>query len=109
VIRDTVSAIGEDWPVQPGVRIGFLRAEPSPFRGSVKIVYSTRTRTGVRVNVYTSSGRLIRTLSGASRGRAVGALVWDGRDESERVAEPGVYYAVPDGDTRETLKLVKAR
>ena len=66
---------------------------PNPFNPSTTIRYDLPASAKVGLVVYDVAGRLVRTLVAAETvGAGSHEVVWNGRDESGRVASAGVYY-----------------
>src|SRR5439155_21712562 len=73
-------------------RVLSLAAWPNPARGVVRLSYSLARGAAVRVELFDTAGRRLRTLLDAPLVLAgQHALTWDGRDARGRRAAPGVY------------------
>jgi flagellar hook assembly protein FlgD len=48
----------------------------------------------VRIRLFDSEGRLVRTLTDASLTAAGGSALWDGRDQAGRTVRIGVYVVL---------------
>ena len=92
-IELTNSLIGvEPLPGASGVRPIELSAPyPNPTRGAVVCAFETSDASDVRVAIIDAAGRLVRsaTLPGMAPGRRT--WMWDGLDQSGRVAPAGAY------------------
>lgn len=74
-----------------------LAVHPNPF--SCRVLFATQGRASgaVRLRIYDSGGRLVRSFLGGERPGADGNhLVWDGRDDTGRELPSGVYTAVAE-------------
>jgi hypothetical protein len=81
---------------------------PNPFRGRALLSYALPRESRVSLRVYTSDGRLVRTLAEAYQAPGLHQAVWDGRDDLGRVSGHGVYYCrLQAGELGATAKLVK--
>ncbi len=85
---------------------------PNPFNPETWIPYRLAVPTDVTVSIYSSSGRLVRTLEFGhqsvgiyeSRSRAA---YWDGRNSlGERVASGVYFYTLTAGDFTATRKML---
>jgi hypothetical protein len=76
-------------------------AAPNPFRSVVHITWQDSS-TG-DMNIYDTSGRLIRQLNGSS-----GHTIWNGIDAAGNVVAPGVYFITDTSDNCIT-KVVKLK
>jgi hypothetical protein len=86
----------------PGARRYALRASPNPFRTRSAIRLSSSILQPSALCVYDACGNLVRILAGPE------PLFWDGRDETGRELEAGVYVCRVRADaSAPTLRLVK--
>ncbi len=69
-----------------------LSAYPNPFRSHVRVSYRLPSDASVRLEVYDSLGRLVRTLVDTPERRGGHTAVWDGRESNGRQAAPAVYF-----------------
>lgn len=76
-------------------------AIPNPFRTATRIEWvRPETPVTTSVGVYSASGRLVRTLTGAVTNDREANVVWDGRDGRGDLVSAGVYFVraeTPDG------------
>jgi hypothetical protein len=87
-----------------------LAAHPSPFHGSVTIVYSIPTAGPARLRVLDLRGTVVRTLLDERRADASRSLRWDGRDERGADLGAGVYVIqLEAGPATATRKVVRMR
>lgn len=88
-----------------------LAAEPNPTTAETRIALRVpETATRARIGIYDVSGSLVRKLADDRLPAGLQHLRWDGRDESGRIAVPGVYFMrVEAGATILSTKLVVAR
>ena len=90
----TVSADGTSSPVArgPGVVRG---ARPNPFNPETRIEFELNRATRVRIDLFDSRGRHVRTLVDDRFAAGLHAVPWSGRDAAGRRVASGVYlYAV---------------
>ena len=90
-------------------RIQLHAPYPNPFTRAVHLGFSTDDETPVRLDIYTISGRRVRTfVAGGSGPGSPQVLLWDGTDEQGRGLPPGVYLVrLVAGDRVESRRLVK--
>ena len=96
-------------PGESGVpdRIVLRAAIPNPFRGSTTIQYEVPTRTRVVVEIFSVSGRRIRTLETGLREAGAHILHWRGTDDAGRRASSGLYFCrLRAGDSVQTQRIV---
>jgi TolB protein len=86
-----------------------LRAQ-SPARARSSIHFATPRETETSLEVFDSTGRLVRRLLRQRLGAGAHTSVWDGRDDSGRACPAGVYHCrLVSGEASRTAKLVLAR
>lgn len=66
---------------------------PNPFNPTTTITFALTAPNYVRLEVYSVSGRLVRTLADGSWEAGIHAVVWDGRDDGGSDVSSGVYFA----------------
>jgi hypothetical protein len=66
---------------------------PNPFNPSTAIEYVLAGPSRVRLEVYSPTGRLLRTLANGEQPAGVRTAFWDGRDSAGNPAGSGVYLA----------------
>ena len=87
-------------------RFGLLQNEPNPVIHFTRIAFNLTESAMVDLNVYNIKGQLVKTLySGVTSKHTV---MWDGKDESGKELENGVYFynMIVDGKVAETKKLI---
>ena len=84
---------------------------PNPFNGSTTICFTTGYRSSVRLAIYDTAGRLVRTLVDETLPGGEHRVVWDGRDAQGRNAPSGTYICrlVVGARRVDTLKLTYLR
>lgn len=83
---------------------------PNPFPGSTMLSFSLAKGEHVRLSVYDSQGRHIRTLVDGELNAGTHAVPWDGRDDGGRHVASGIYrYAVhtAEGDLSRTMSVLR--
>ncbi|MFH1680013.1 MAG: CehA/McbA family metallohydrolase [Candidatus Eisenbacteria bacterium] len=79
-------------PRAQGPSLAFLApARPNPFRSSTSLPFFLNAPEEIRIEVFSPSGRLVRSLLHRSLPGGAHHAAWDGRDERGREAAPGVY------------------
>jgi len=67
---------------KPNFNISNFKVFPNPFKSSINISYPNTN--GLNVSIFTSSGKLVKTLSQSPN-------VWDGKDNSGNQVPSGIY------------------
>jgi hypothetical protein len=84
---------GIDEPVRDGLGFRLLPASPNPFKGTCAISFEMAGPAAVRLCVYDTRGRLVRTLiDGAVRSAGRHVVRWDGADGEGMPVSPGVFF-----------------
>ncbi len=92
--------IGESTGVEnpepaPRLPLALSAAQPNPFRplaGSAEFQVDLGAEAELSVAIYTSAGRLVRTLHQGSAADSSTVFAWDGRDDRGGVVSSGVYF-----------------
>ena len=66
---------------------------PNPFNPSTELSYTLSRPGTVRLTIYDVSGRRVRELVNEPQGTGPQSAEWDGRDDDDRSAPAGVYFA----------------
>ncbi len=83
---------------------------PNPFRGHTSLSIALPEAGKMRIVVYDTSGRAVRTLVDETYTAAVHRVVWDGRDDGAWLVGPGVYFArITAGTSRAERRLTLIR
>jgi hypothetical protein len=98
-------------------RLDFVGNYPNPFKKKTYFAYrlTEQTTEPVRIQIYTVSGRMIRTLySSSSEEINYAEIYWDGRDEDGAMIANGVYFYKltarrGDHEIERTMKMAKLR
>ncbi len=100
---DSVSGAPE---VSVQTRNTLLGAVPNPFNPSTKLAFEMASAGHARLRVYDAAGRLVVTLVDEHRSEGQHQVIWNGRDESGRMASTGVYlYRFDTGHFVETKRM----
>ncbi len=89
-LPEPASDAGVDVADVSGVRLG--RNVPNPFSTETTICYNVSSKGKISLEVYTLTGRLVRTLVDRNVGAGPHQVTWDGKDSSGRDVGSGVYY-----------------
>jgi hypothetical protein len=66
---------------------------PNPFNPSTEVRFSLAERSVIRLDVYSVSGRLVRTLAEGAWAAGTHAVSWDGTGADGNEVASGVYFA----------------
>uniref|UniRef100_A0A7V3RIN4 T9SS type A sorting domain-containing protein n=1 Tax=candidate division WOR-3 bacterium TaxID=2052148 RepID=A0A7V3RIN4_UNCW3 len=86
---------------------GAITIFPNPFKDKLDIRFQIPDN-NIRLKIYDACGRLVRRFNHLSATQYGGnspsnQIVWDGKDESNRIVSPGVYFiTIENPATKET-------
>ena len=102
------TGVEEEAPA-PGV-YELAQNRPNPFNPTTTIRFTIPVDGDVKLNVYSTSGRQVKSLMNESIQSGSHSVVWDGRDDAGRETGSGVYfYRIESGDFHQTRKMVLIR
>ncbi len=81
---------------------------PNPFKPTTTINFSMADPGHVSLNVYDTSGRLLKTLLDGDRSSNTYQLTWNGTDDNQTSVSSGVYFykLTIDGKTIDTKRMI---
>jgi hypothetical protein len=102
--------VSENQAVRSSANSVFLVCNPNPFAKNVAIDWSAGLHTQAVLQVYDVTGRLVRTLAQSSIPGHKSLTVWDGRDETGKEMESGIYFVcLKAGYEMSYTKVVRVR
>jgi hypothetical protein len=94
-------------PAGPSFTFALGAASPNPFRSSTRIGFTLPQMAATRLDIFDTSGRLVRTLADGAIPAGDHEVDWDGTDRSGRRMKAGIYFcrlqAGPDRATRRVV------
>lgn len=93
-------------------RACFITPGSNPWRPGSAIRFGLAAPGAVRVTLYDTRGRVVRTLLAAGLPAGERQVSWDGRDDGGRAVPPGVYLvqlATPTGNSTHKLTVLRHR
>jgi len=89
---------------------------PNPMGSATQIEYAIPTASRVSIRIYNISGQLVKILVDELKEPGQYGINWDGRDQTEQRAAPGVYFyklevhtGLETGDYKNTKKVILLR
>jgi hypothetical protein len=76
----------------PGIGVGLDQSVPNPVGRGTRIGFRLAAAGRVDLDVYTSTGRHVRSLAAGPRAAGSHVLEWDGRNGDGRRVPPGLYF-----------------
>jgi len=87
--------------------IQVLPAVDNPFNPSITIKYFIQSVDNVIIKIYGSLGKEIKTLVNETNLPGEYEVVWDGRDNGEKIVSSGTYfYQIQVGDYVQAKKML---
>jgi hypothetical protein len=74
------------------IRMALAQNNPNPFNPRTTIGFDISSPSHARLEIFSASGRLVRTLVDAVRPAGSHQVVWDGRDDAGRSVGSGIYF-----------------
>ncbi|MEN3038369.1 MAG: FlgD immunoglobulin-like domain containing protein [Candidatus Kryptonium sp.] len=94
-------------PVDLPKKFELYQNYPNPFNPSTSISFDLPEDAFVTLKIYNIIGQEIRTLVNEFKNAGRYTVVWDGKDNSGKVAPSGIYfYRIAAGNFSKTLKMV---
>jgi len=94
-------------PAEPVAQTFQLKQNyPNPFNPSTTIPYTLNESSLTKLTIYNTLGQEVRTLVNENQGPGVYGVVWDGRDNSNRLVASGTYiYRLQTDDFTRTRRM----
>jgi len=105
-------------PLTPGIEhentnpkfynFALMQPTPNPFNTRTTIRYSLPTQVKVTLSIYDVTGKLVKNLLSATRSAGEYSVTWDGRDETNKKVNAGIYfYTLKTSDKSISRKLIR--
>jgi subtilisin family serine protease len=92
------------------VTLRLLPADPNPFSSETRVRYSLGATSDMSLQIFDTSGRLVRTLEACRQPAGQYEIRWDGRDAAARPVPAGLYLSrLQAGSEVATRKLILTR
>ncbi len=110
IISDNPGLSSAEEEVRIPTRLALHANRPNPFPGATSIRFDLPQPTPVRLQIFDTSGRLVRTLVDQALPPGNHRVVWDGRDGGQQPVASGVYYSVlQTGGTERSRQMLLMR
>ncbi len=114
---DEISYVTRDWIVETDATgthemVAVAKSElfqniPNPFNPTTKIKFALKDNGVVRVVIYDTRGRKVKTICNGMHTHGIHTYVWDGTDDNNRKLASGIYfYRVESKQYTKTKKAV---
>jgi len=102
-IENTITAVKDN----PENYLSLLENYPNPFRTETRIKYDIPVSSHVSLTIVDLSGKLIKTLVDQNESPGIKNILWDGKDESGKKVETGIYiYRLSVGNRSLSRKMI---
>ncbi len=94
----------------PSLPTGTVIVTPNPTMDQIRIGFALGRAAPVTVRIFDASGAQVRTIAAGLRQAGDRWLAWDGRDDTGRVAQSGIYFIKitgPDEDAIGRVVLIR--
>jgi len=119
-IRSAVSGMLKEYGVEPSQGSGQMlggrgsgvprleaQSHPNPGNSEINIAYILPAATDVRIQIYNTSGQLVRSYDMGEQGPGRHSVQWDGRSDDGKTASSGLYlYRIEAGSETVTNCMV---
>jgi photosystem II stability/assembly factor-like uncharacterized protein len=94
-------------PAQPVAQTFQLKQNyPNPFNPSTTIPYTLKKSSLTKLTIYNTLGQEVKTVVNENQGPGDYSVVWDGRDNTNRLVGSGTYiYRLQTGDLTRTRRM----
>ncbi len=87
--------ISNDENTTPAILVTELQPiYPNPFNPIAYIPYTLETKSEVKINIYNTRGRVVKTFDLGAQKKGYHRITWDGRDNDGNLCTNGIYYIV---------------
>lgn len=105
-IRGIVTTMGDDFQVVP-MKFSLSQNYPNPFNPSTIIEFRTNEESNVAINVYNSTGELVKNLFNENLTPGLYTVRWDGTNNyGEKLSSGTYFYRINAGESFETKKMI---
>ena len=109
ILHRSVTGVNNKNKVLPG-GFNLYQNYPNPFNPATNIQYSLNQSSKVRLTVYNQLGQKIKTLVDSFQNAGEHSTVWNGTDDSNKLAGSGVYfYKIETNNTTIQKKMILIR
>ena len=93
-----------------GAALACAGSYPNPMARSAAIRYTLRMPAALTLDIHDASGRLVRSIVDPAAAAGAHEIVWDGRDDAQRLAASGRYFlrlSTPHAAARGSLTVAR--
>ena len=102
----SASTLKNENEINPSV-FRLYQNHPNPFNPSTQIRYQLSISSHVKIAVYNTMGKIVKTLANEYQTAGFRSVKWDGKNNNKQKVSTGVYfYSIHSGDFSSTKKMI---
>lgn len=107
VINVVLGIVTNDDMLNEPIITDLVGCYPNPFNPSTTIVYTIAVTEDTSLKIYNSKGQLVKTLINLKQNAGLYRIVWNGKDDSNRLVSSGIYYySLKSGSYHQNRKML---
>lgn len=104
LVVDATGIEESDGPGTDALTFGLSQNHPNPFNPSTTIAYSLPAKQAVTLQIFDTSGRLVKTLTSGQRQAGNHTVTWNGTNDNGGSVTSGVYFYRLETDSYQATK-----
>jgi hypothetical protein len=102
----SASTLKNENEINPSV-FRLYQNHPNPFNPSTQIRYQLSISSHVKIAVYNTMGKIVKTLANEYQTAGFRSVKWDGKNNNKQKVSSGVYfYSIQSGEFSSTKKMI---
>ena len=102
----SASTLKSENEINPSV-FRLYQNHPNPFNPTTKIRYQLAKNSHVKIAVYNTMGKIVKTLANEYQTAGFRSVKWDGKNNNKQKVSTGVYfYSIQSGEFSSTKKMI---
>jgi hypothetical protein len=78
--------------------------QPNPFTNNAKILFSVKSTTKTKLQIFDRNGRMVRTLVDGCLKFGIYTMSWHGEDDSDKKVAQGIYFLKFQADNYQKIR-----
>ena len=102
----SASTLKSENEINPSV-FRLYQNHPNPFNPTTKIRYQLAKNSHVKIAVYNTMGKIVKTLANEYQTAGFRTVKWDGKNNNKQKVSTGLYfYSIQSGEFSSTKKMI---
>jgi hypothetical protein len=102
----SASTLKNENEINPSV-FRLYQNHPNPFNPTTKIRYQLAKNSHVKIAVYNTMGKIVKTLANEYQTAGFRSVKWDGKNNNKQKVSTGLYfYSIQSGEFSSTKKMI---